>query len=111
MNNGNKTENMEMKLLIALGFWLGSFVPIFHFPFPRALPCEYSRFSLLPAANDVSPGETSSKLIDRNSILMTSGIWSRAMIGRRSSYIVLPLAYERQTKDKRPQRSNFIIKF
>ena len=48
-------------------------------------------------------------LSDRNSILMTwnlSRIRSEALIGRRSNYIVLAIAYEWQTKDKRPQRSN-----
>ena len=35
-----------------------------------------------------------------------SRIRSQALIGRRSSYIVLAIVYEWQTKDKRPQRSN-----
>ena len=39
-----------------------------------------------------------------NSIL--SEIWSGALIGRRSSYIVLAIVYERQTNEKRSQRSN-----
>ena len=59
---------------------------------------------------DVSPREEERlRLSDRNSILMTqnlSGIRSEALIGRRSSYIVLAIVYEWQTKDKRPQRSN-----
>ena len=49
------------------------------------------------------------RLSDKNSILMTkdlSGIRSEALIGQRSSYIVLPIVYEWQTKDKRLQRSN-----
>ena len=49
------------------------------------------------------------RLSNRNSILMTqnlSGIRSEALIGRRSSFIVLAIVYEWQTKDKRPQRSN-----
>ena len=49
------------------------------------------------------------RLSDRNSILMTqnlSGIWSEALIGRQSSYIVLAIVYKWQTKDKRSQRSN-----
>ena len=49
------------------------------------------------------------RLSDRNSVLMMynlSGIWSGALIGGRSSYIVLPTVSELQTKDKRPQRSN-----
>ena len=35
-----------------------------------------------------------------------SGMWSGAPISRRSSYIVVAIVYKRQTKDKRPQRSN-----
>ena len=35
-----------------------------------------------------------------------TGIWSGALIGRRSSYIVLAIVYERQTNEKRSQRSN-----
>ena len=35
-----------------------------------------------------------------------SGIRSEELIGRRSSFIVLAIVYEWQTKDKRPQRSN-----
>ena len=34
-----------------------------------------------------------------------SGIRSEALIGRRSSFIVLGIVYKWQTKDKRPQRS------
>ena len=43
-------------------------------------------------------------LSKRNSIL--SEIWSGALIGRRSSYIVLAIVYERPTNEKRSQRSN-----
>ena len=39
-------------------------------------------------------------------MLNLSGIWSGALISRRSSYIVLLIVYEWQTKDKRPQKSN-----
>ena len=50
------------------------------------------------------------RLSNRNSILMTQnlcGIRSEALyIGRRSSFVVLAIVYEWQTKDKRPQRSN-----
>ena len=49
------------------------------------------------------------RLSDRNSILMTqnlSRIRSEALNGRRSSFIVLAIVYEWQTKDKRRQRSN-----
>ena len=35
-----------------------------------------------------------------------SGIWLRALIGRHSSYIVLAIVEERQTKDKRSQTLN-----
>ena len=42
-------------------------------------------------------------LSKRNSIM--SGIWSGALIGRRRSYIVLAIVYERQTNEKRSQRS------
>ena len=43
------------------------------------------------------------RLSDRKSILMMqnlSGIQSEALIGRRSSFIVLAIVYEWQTKDK-----------
>ena len=66
--------------------------------------CKYSRFSSLFAARDVSPGGTSAPQRQkfRTDDVNLSGIWWRALIGRRSSYIV----YEWLTKDKRPQRSN-----
>ena len=35
-----------------------------------------------------------------------SGIQSKELLGRRSSYIILAIVYEWQTKDKRPQSSN-----
>ena len=35
-----------------------------------------------------------------------SGIQSEALIGRRSSFIVLAIIYEWQTKDKKQQSSN-----
>ena len=59
-----------------------------------------------PAKTSVSPRssplgtfrvEERLRLSDRNSILMTqnlSGIWSEALIGRQSSYIVLAIVYE-----------------
>ena len=40
-------------------------------------------------------------LSKRNFIL--SEIWSGALVGRRSSYIVLAIVYERQTNEKRPK--------
>ena len=50
------------------------------------------------------------RLSNRNSILMTQnlcGMRSEALyIGRRSSFVVLAIVYEWQTKDKTPQRSN-----
>ena len=66
-----------------------------------------SRFSLL-AAGDVSRGGTSAT---RRQIFHTydvnlSGVQSLALIGQRSSYIVLAIVYEWQTKDKRLQRWN-----
>ena len=51
-------------------------------------------------------------LSDRNSTLMMqnlSGIRSEALIGWRSSFIVLAIVYKRQTKDKRQQRANVWI--
>ena len=73
---------------------------------------------IYPAKTSISPRSSSLgtfhteellRLSDRNSILMVknlSRIRSEALIGRRSSYIVLAIVYEWQTKDKRPQRSN-----
>ena len=49
------------------------------------------------------------RLNDRNSILMMqnlSTIRSEVLIGQRSSFIVLAIVYEWQTKDKKPQKSN-----
>ena len=49
------------------------------------------------------------RLNDRNSILMMqnlSRIRSEVLIGQRSSFIVLAIVYEWQTKDKKPQKSN-----
>ena len=60
--------------------------------------CEYSRFSSLFAARDVSPGGTSAPQQEK---FRTDDVKSvRNLV--RSSYIV----YEWLTKDKRPQRSN-----
>ena len=53
------------------------------------LTCENSRLSLLLATNDAAR------------VVYASGTWSGALIGRRCSYIVLAIVYERQTKDKR----------
>ena len=66
------------------------------------------RFSSLFAAGDVSCWGTSATqwqkfhTDDQN----LSAIWSEALIGQQSSYIVLAIVYEWQTKDKRPHRSN-----
>ena len=61
---------------------------------------------LQPAKTCVSPRssplgtfreEERLRLSDKNSILMTqnlSGIWSEALIGQQSSYIVLAIVYE-----------------
>ena len=72
------------------------------------IACENSRFFSLLAAGDVSRGGTSAT---RRQIFHTydvnlSGIQSLALIGQRSSYIVLAIVYEWQTKDKRLQRWN-----
>ena len=72
------------------------------------IACENYRFFSLLAAGDVSRGGTSAT---RRQIFHTydvnlSGIQSLALIGQRSSYIVLAIVYEWQTKDKRLQRWN-----
>ena len=72
------------------------------------IACENSRFFSLLAAGDVSRGGTSAT---RRQIFHTydvnlSGVQSLALIGQRSSYIVLAIVYEWQTKDKRLQRWN-----
>ena len=66
--------------------------------------CEYSRFSLLLIAWDVSQ-ERRMRISDRNSILMTlnlsGGIWSGALIGRRIVVTLFQLSY---TNDDEKQR-------
>ena len=65
------------------------------------LACENSRLSSLLAARESFRQEGRDR--DCNSILMTKdlcGIWSGALIGRRSSYIVLAVVYEWPTKTK-----------
>ena len=57
---------------------------------------------------DVSPGGTS---VPQQQKFHTDDVKSvrnlvGVLIGRHSSYIVLPIVYEWQTKDNRPQRSN-----
>ena len=52
------------------------------------LTCENSRLSLLLATSDAAR------------VVYASGIWSGALIGRRCSYIVLAIVYERQTNVK-----------
>ena len=74
-----------------------------------SIACERQTFLLAHRRKGTFSQEERLGLIDRNSILMTqnlSGIRSEALIGRRSSFIVLAIVYEWQTKDKRPQRSN-----
>ena len=59
------------------------------------LACENRRFSTLLAALKVLPRETTSA--HQQQKLHTDdvfGIWSGALIGRRSSYIVLAIVYE-----------------
>ena len=68
---------------------------------------EYNHCSLLVANGDVLPGVTSAPqqqkfYTDDNWNL--SGIWSGALIGWCSGYIVLSIVYEWQTKDKRPRK-------
>ena len=60
------------------------------------LTCENSRLSLLLATSDAAR------------VVYASGTWSGALIGRRCSYIVLAIVYERQTKDKRPMQMQWI---
>ena len=69
------------------------------------LACENRRFSTLLAALEVLPRETSAHQQQKLHTDDVFGIWSGALIGRRSSYIVLAIVYEWQTKDRRPQRS------
>ena len=73
------------------------------------IACERQTFLLAYRRWGTFREEKRLRLSERNSILMTqnlSGIRSEALIGRRSSFIVLAIVYEWQTKDKRPQRSN-----
>ena len=66
--------------------------------------CERQTFLLAHRRWGTFREEERLRLSDRNSILMTqnlSGIRSEALIGRRSSFIVLAIVYEWQTKDKR----------
>ena len=71
--------------------------------------CERQTFLLGHRRRGTFREEERLRFSDRNSILMTqnlSGIRSEALIGRRSSFIVLGIVYEWQPKDKRRQRSN-----
>ena len=73
------------------------------------LACERQTFLLARRRWGTFHEEERLRLSNRNSILMTqnlSGIRSEALIGRWSSFIVLAIVYEWETKDKRPQRSN-----
>ena len=70
--------------------------------------CERQTFLLAHRRWGTFREEERLRLSDRNSTLMTqnlSGIWAEGLIGQRSSFIVLAIVYERQTKDKRPRRS------
>ena len=74
---------------------------------PKSLACKHTRCSSLFATGDVSRGGTSATQRQKfHTDDNLSGIRSEALIGRRSSYIVLVIVYEWQTKGKRPQRSN-----
>ena len=71
--------------------------------------CERQTFLLAHLRPGTIREEERLRFSDRNFIPMTqnlSGIRSEALIGRRSSFIVLAFVYEWQPKDKRRQRSN-----
>ena len=68
------------------------------------LACKWQMFLLPHRRWGTFREEEHLRLSDRNSILMTqnlSEIRSEELIGRRSSFIVLAIVYEWQTKDKR----------
>ena len=68
----------------------------------KLVACEYSSLSSLLARNVLQKRRL--RLSDRNSILMTynlSGIWSGALIGRRSSYPILIISYCLRMTNKR----------
>ena len=72
------------------------------------IACKHSCFFSLLAARDVLPGETPTPLRQKfhtGDVKFVRNL-SRALIGRRNSYKFLAIFYERQTKDKRSQRSN-----
>ena len=79
-----------------------------HWKVKWQLACENIRFSSLFATGDVSQGGTSATQRQKvhTEDVKSVGIRSEALIGRRSSYVVLAIVYEWQTEDKRPQRSN-----
>ena len=58
------------------------------------LACENRRFSSLLAALEVLPRETSAPQQQKFHTDDVSEIWSGALIGRRSRYIVLAIVYE-----------------
>ena len=62
----------------------------------KVIACENIRFSSLFAAGDVLRGGTSATQRQKfhTDDLMLSGIRSEALVGRRSSYIVLAIVYE-----------------
>ena len=74
----------------------------------KPIACENIRFSSLFVAGDILRWGTSATQWQKfhTNDLKSVGIWSEALIGRLSSYIVLAIVYEWQAKDKRPQRSN-----
>ena len=69
------------------------------------LACENIRFSKLFAAGDVSREATSATQRPKfhTDDVNLSGIRSEALIGRRSSYIVLVIVYEWQSKGHKGQ--------
>ena len=75
------------------------------------LACENIHFSSLFATWDMSCRGTSATQWQKfhTDDVNLSGIWSEELIVRRSSYFVLAIVYEWQTKDKRLQRSKFNV--
>ena len=82
------------KYLLYLGTW-------------STVVCKNSRLSSLLTAKDVSPEGISAPRRQKfhNDEDNLSGIWSGALIGQHSSYIVLAFVDDRQTTDKEAQRS------
>ena len=80
-----KTVSLEWSYNIGLCSGLLFSFDLFILTGTNYVACKNIRFSSLFAAGDVSRGGTSATL---------SGIWSEALIGRRSSNIVSAIVYE-----------------